>query len=138
MKILGVNPNNYDSHREIMESTRVYRQENLWNIEYYGSLIEAYRETDPLRCTFVALSDDGNMIGMTQYDRELGRLRQVIVDPKFRSKGIGSMLVGKVIEAAKEDNQSKLMVHGLVESKGFYSKLGFSDVGEMYESGDKK
>ena len=73
MKILSVNPNNYDSHREIMESTRVYRQENLWNIEYYGSLIEAYRETDPLRYTFVALTDEGNMIG------KLFPLNQIII-----------------------------------------------------------
>ena len=63
MKILSVNPNNYDSHLEIMELTRVYRQKNLWNIEYNGNLMEAYRETDPLRYSFVALSEEGNIIG---------------------------------------------------------------------------
>ena len=50
----------------------------------------------------------------------------------------GDILVGKVIEAAREDNRKYLLVHGLVESKAFYSKLGFVESSQMYESGDKK
>jgi len=66
MRILSVHPHNYDSHQEIMELTRVYRQENLWNIEYYGNFMEAYREIDQLRSSFIALSDEGKFIGNVQ------------------------------------------------------------------------
>ena len=40
---------------------------------------------------------------MTQYDSDLKRLRQVIIDTQFRSKGLGSLL-GKQITFVIEWN----------------------------------
>ena len=44
--------------------------------------------------------------------------------------------VEKVKEEARKRNKNELFVNAWVASKGFYSRLGFTEVGSAYESGE--
>ena len=109
MNIFSITPDHSHSQNSenILELTRVYRKKHLWTIETDRDLIEEYRETDKTKYSFVALwngSFAGQLglnclcqfnqmtAGMTQYDPELNRLRQVIVDGQFRKHGLGTKL----------------------------------------------
>ena len=39
-------------------------------------------------------------------------------------------------EEARKQNKRELFVNAWVASKGFYSRLGFTEVGSAYESGE--
>ena len=39
-------------------------------------------------------------------------------------------------EEARKQNKKELFVNAWVASKGFYSRLGFTEVGSAYESGE--
>ena len=54
-----------------------------------------------------------------------GQIEDVVVDEKFRGKGIGSSLVKALIEKAKKANCYKVMLNCKKENKGFYDRLGF-------------
>ena len=75
---------------------------------------------------------------MAQWDPSTCRLRQVIVSSQYRGHGVGSSLVRKVLEEAREEGRSRVLVHALQESQQFYSKQGFSKLGDPYLSGDKQ
>ena len=76
--------------------------------------------------------------GMAQWDPSTCRLRQVIVSSQYRGQGVGSSLVRKVLEEARQEGRERVLVHALQESKQFYSKLGFTELGDPYLSGDKQ
>lgn len=63
MEIIRVTPENYEAHLDLMEMTRTYRQEHLWPIEYYNSQVDAYRDTDRGKTTFVAVSSVREFVG---------------------------------------------------------------------------
>ena len=54
-----------------------------------------------------------------------GQIEDVVIDEKFRGKGIGSSLVKILIEKAKKANCYKVMLNCKKENKGFYDRLGF-------------
>ena len=75
--------------------------------------------------------------GMAQWDPSLSRLRQVIVDENYRGRGVASKLVGLVFQEARQDGKNIVLVHALQDSKLFYRRLGFTETGPPYASGDK-
>ena len=76
--------------------------------------------------------------GTAQWDPELCRLRQVIVDQKYRGLGVGTKLVRSVFHSAVQAGKCWVLVNAWQESVQFYSKMGFTEVGSLYISGDKK
>lgn len=74
---------------------------------------------------------------MAQWDPVLSRLRQVIVDEYYRGRGAATKLVELVFREARQDGKTTVMVHALQDSKLFYRRLGFTETGPPYPSGDK-
>ena len=75
---------------------------------------------------------------MAQWDPFLCRLRQVIVDPAHRGEGVGGQLVKRVLGQAGQEDRDRVRVHALLQSKKFYAKIGFTEIGGQYRSGDKQ
>ena len=75
---------------------------------------------------------------MAQWDPATSHLRQVIVSSQYQGLGVGSTLVKKVLEEARKEGISRILVPAWQRSQEFYSKLGFKEVGEPYLSGDKQ
>ena len=78
-----------------------------------------------------------HIAGITQWDPALGRLRQVFVAEEFRGSGVGTKLVGRVLEEAKTHGRKFVLVHALLKSKNFYERNGFIEAGEPYQSGER-
>ena len=66
------------------------------------------------------------------HDRPFGLMEDVYVDETYRGRGIGSELVNKVIEIAKEANCYKLIATSRISRPKvhkLYQRLGFSQHG---------
>ena len=89
--------------------------------------------TDLLCVHFVALWK-GAVAGTVQYDPESNRLRQMVVAPEFRGRGIGIGLVRHVAVEARTRGHAELHVHAWNRARGFYESAGFRLIGEVYTS----
>ena len=62
--------------------------------------------------------------------RSIGFIENVVTDEKWRGKGVGSQLLKKAIELAKEQNCYKVFLESGITRTGahdFYRSLGFDD-----------
>lgn len=76
--------------------------------------------------------DDDEMIGFGRCTTDFvfnGQINNVVVDSKYRGKGIGKELITRILDNSK---MVTYMLRGQ-ESEGFYKKLGFEDaIGLVY------
>jgi GNAT superfamily N-acetyltransferase len=92
-----------------------------------------HETTDSLCVHFVAHCE-GAVVGTVQYEPESNRLRQMVVAPEFRARGLGAGLVRRVAEEARTRGHSELLVHAWSRARGFYKRAGFQPIGEGYTS----
>lgn len=68
-------------------------------------------------------------------DREYW-LGSVYVDPSARGKGIGRMLVSRIIEIAEQSNISELWLQTVAKDGGLYTRCGFKPYNEVQYNGE--
>lgn len=87
---------------------------------------------------FVAVNDDGNVIGSTTLLIEqkfihkgglVGHIEDVVTHKNFRNMGIGKALVERAAEAAKSAGCYKVILNCSEENIPFYEKIGFKKHG---------
>ena len=118
---------------DLYKLTVSFRQKLLWPKD--GSSASEYEDGDEQMIMFLAFDPEMNILcGMVGYDQYTNRLRQLVIDPDYQSRGIGSRLVGYVREEALSYGKTTLMVHAWRESVGFYSKNGFTLIEQPYLS----
>ena len=69
------------------------------------------------------------------HDEPFGFMEDVFVAEEYRSQGLGTKLVKKVIETAKQSNCHKLIAtsrHERAKVHDLYERLGFKDWGREY------
>jgi GNAT superfamily N-acetyltransferase len=76
-----------------------------------------HETTDSLCVHFVAHCE-GAVVGTVQYEPESNRLRQMVVAPEFRGRGLGAGLVRRVAEEARTRGHSELLVHAWSRARG--------------------
>ncbi len=103
-------------------------REHLFEPE--GKRLADYRESDARSVHFVARAA-GELAGYVQYDPELGRLRQLIVDPRFRRRELGRRLVGLVEAELRRRGSEQLLVHAWADAINYYRALGFTGIGPI-------
>ncbi len=93
-----------------------------------------YDEIDDI-ATHIVMFDNDTPIGTCRvFESEnigvyvLGRLA---VKNEYRGRGIGSMLVESAKKYATKIGGKSLNLHSQLQAKGFYSKLGFAEYGEI-------
>lgn len=74
--------------------------------------------------------DDQEMVGFARCTTDFvfnGQINNVVVDSRYRGKGIGKELITGIL------NNSKMVTYMLrgEESEGFYKNLGFEDAGGL-------
>lgn len=77
---------------------------------------------------FVAI-ENNDIIGMGGYNKE--KIRTMFVKPEYHKKGIGAMLLRKILSEAKRDGIKRLGCWSTVYAKKFYEHFGFKDKGEI-------
>lgn len=68
---------------------------------------------------------------LTHRGNPAGYIENVVVDEKYRGKGIGQELVAKGVELAKGWNCYKIILTCKPELAEFYGKSGFKEFGEI-------
>lgn len=64
----------------------------------------------------------------------IGFLSQIVIEEKYRGKGIGTKLILMNEDKAREIGVSEMRLSAKVEVLEYYYKLGYSNVGEIYPS----
>ncbi|HTE27192.1 GNAT family N-acetyltransferase [Flavitalea sp.] len=84
----------------------------------------------------IAAFEDEKMLGCCMLVKSGGstvRLRQMAVLNNLQGKGIGRALMQFAENIARDLGYKKLTMHARVTAVGFYEKLGYEVVGEMFE-----
>lgn len=71
--------------------------------------------------------DEETMIGFARCTTDYvfnGQINNVVVDSKYRGKGIGKVLINTILDNSK---QVTYMLRGDIENEKFYRSLGFED-----------
>lgn len=66
-------------------------------------------------------------------DEKQYRLRAMATDPSVRGVGVGAKIIEAGIEVLKEKNVHLLWCDARLVATGFYEKMGFEVLGEIYE-----
>ena len=64
--------------------------------------------------------------------QKYGKIERVSVLREYRSKGIGTAIMKRVIESAMDLNVEKIYLHSQMDSKIFYQRLGFIELGQIF------
>ena len=95
-----------------------------------------WNDEDPRSRHLVAVARDGRVIG---YARLIvngdAQIRQVAVDPEWRGAGVGSALIRTLVRTAECDGFSEIWLNARVPAIGFYERLGFEAVGDVFNTG---
>jgi N-acetylglutamate synthase-like GNAT family acetyltransferase len=104
--------------------------------EPYGKIDKYdYDYLDPISEHLVALNN-GKVAGysrLTNFNGK-GEITNVVVNPEYINKGIGSKMLNRHIIKAKESNIKSLCLHARIDTVDFYKKAGFQSKGEPFIS----
>ncbi len=70
---------------------------------------------------------------LREMSKELGSIAYLAVLPEFQSQGIGTALIKKIIEIAKQKHLKFLRVMSRISASQFYKRIGFRETGEPFE-----
>ena len=70
---------------------------------------------------------------LRELSTELGSIAYVAVLPEFQNQGIGTKLIKKLLETAKDKKLKHLRLRSRISAFNFYQKLGFSPEGEVFD-----
>ncbi|GGO02858.1 GNAT family N-acetyltransferase [Saccharibacillus kuerlensis] len=61
------------------------------------------------------------------------KLERICILPSYRKYGLGRLLLAKLEELARAAGAEKAKLHGQVQAEGFYTKLGYSREGGVFD-----
>jgi glucosamine-phosphate N-acetyltransferase len=105
------------------------------NMEEAAKILDSIEE-NKLSKIYVAVGNNGQIIGSITLLVEqkfihnagkIGHIEDVVTRKEYSGKGIGSALVQKCIEAAKEEKCYKVILDCSLDNVAFYEKAGFRE-----------
>jgi predicted GNAT family N-acyltransferase len=84
---------------------------------------------------WVALDESGNVVGcvlLALPGDGTAHVRQMAVEERYRGRGIGSALMARAEQTAREMILAKVTMHARVYARGFYERLGYGAVSEPF------
>ncbi len=84
---------------------------------------------------FIAVCEE-KIIGsarLRQLSTELGSISYVAILPEFQLQGVGTALIKKILEIAKQKQLESLRVMSRITAHQFYRKVGFIETGEVFQ-----
>ena len=67
------------------------------------------------------------------HSNNIGFIQDIIIKEEFRGKGLGKLLINKLIQESKEKNCYKIILNCNPDVSQFYQKIGFSKKGFEYD-----
>ena len=86
---------------------------------------------DPQYVWFVALSSAGAVVGIVRLTQD-GRIGRMAVLPDWRRRGVGQVLMERVLQSARELGLNEVHLSAQTHAIPFYARLGFIAEGLEY------
>jgi predicted GNAT family N-acyltransferase len=80
---------------------------------------------------------DGHVIAygrLAQNHSEESQIYQMVVDSVYQKQGFGAQLLDALAEIALNRGSQRIVLHARVAKAGFYEKLGFTAIGDVFAS----
>jgi predicted GNAT family N-acyltransferase len=87
---------------------------------------------DPDCIHVAAETGDGAIIGTGRLMPE-GRIGRMAVDPDWRGRGVGRVLLEALIACAREQGFATVELHAQTRAEGFYATAGFRSEGPVFD-----
>ncbi len=107
---------------------------------YVENSLPDFESLVPPESIIYIISFDGNIVGMgglKRYNDDIAEIKRMYVKPDFRGKNLGTKMMNKLIETAKEFGYSKLRLDTGPISKvaqKVYKSAGFYEIEEYPEA----
>lgn len=86
------------------------------------------------RYIYYVAEEEGEIIGVAGFQKESGTVAGIFVSPDRKKSGIGSKLLKKLEEKAREEGLEEMETLASLEAEGFYRKNGYSVVKERKQN----
>lgn len=63
---------------------------------------------------------------------ETGKLERICILSPYRKYGLGKVIIQALEEVAREQGLSQVKLHGQTQAEGFYQKLGYQTVSDVF------
>lgn len=119
------------TQKEILDNSYVRGQVFIveqgidWEIEFDN--------LDPVCVLFTAYLDQQPIGAARLYKNKVGRVATL---KEYRNQGVATKIMEAIEDYAKEHNLSTLVLHAQLYIKDFYSHLGYTPVGEVFQEAD--
>lgn len=122
-----------DLEKGFLETLNYLREVGNLKIEKTKEILRKIKN-NPQHKIFVAVNNEEKVIGSITLFIEpkfihegglVGHIEDVVTHKDFRGKGIGSTLIQKAIEVAKQAGCYKVILNSSEKNISFYEKLGF-------------
>lgn len=118
----------------VFSAVRELRHRVLY--EPYGISSDFDWEDDtPGTCHLVA-TQDGALVGYARLDlaHKTAQIRHLSVEPSMRGNGVGGLMLGAMIERARESRAQVIFLNARFTALGLYRRYGFVEVGPIFHT----
>ena len=93
---------------------------------------EEWDDIDPVARHVLALTRNRDAVGTGRLE-PTGKIGRVAVLPQYRGSGVGSLIMGHLVNQATESGFTSVYLHAQAAAAGFYERLGFRAVGPVFD-----
>ena len=93
---------------------------------------EEWDDVDPVARHVLALTGNRDAVGTGRLE-PTGKIGRVAVLPQYRGSGVGSLIMGHLVNQATESGFTSVYLHAQAAAAGFYERLGFRAVGPVFD-----
>ena len=86
----------------------------------------------PGRRHVLALAKNRDAVGTGRLE-PTGKIGRVAVLPQYRGTGVGSLIMGHLVNQATESGFTRVYLHAQTAAQGFYERLGFRAEGPAFD-----
>jgi predicted GNAT family N-acyltransferase len=93
---------------------------------------EEWDDVDPVARHVLALTANRDAVGTGRLE-PTGKIGRVAVLQQYRGSGVGSLIMGHLVNQATESGFTSVYLHAQAVAAGFYERLGFRAVGPVFD-----
>jgi len=93
---------------------------------------EEWDDVDPVARHVLARTRNRDAVGTGRLE-PTGKIGRVAVLPQYRGSGVGSLIMGHLVNQATESGFTSVYLHAQAAAAGFYQRLGFRAVGPVFD-----
>lgn len=93
---------------------------------------DEWDDIDPLARHVLAIGTNRDAVGTGRLE-PTGKIGRVAVLPQHRGTGVGSLIMGHLVNQATESGFTKVYLHAQTAAEGFYLRLGFRAEGPVFD-----